>query len=467
MISDDTIAAIATPLGEGGIGIVRLSGTDAVALAAQLVHSPDTLRRADSHTVHRARLRAGQTPIDDVLITVFKAPHSYTGENVVEISCHGGVFLLKRVLEICLQAGARQAAPGEFTRRAFLNGKMDLAQAEAVADLIAAHSETARRLALDQLRGELSREIGRWHQDLVDLLAHLEAGLDFTEDDIPALPEGEARSRLDRLIAETQRAYATAARGRLYRDGLRVVLIGKPNVGKSSLFNAFLKYERAIVTEIPGTTRDTLEERFLCDDVPMILTDTAGFRPHSGPVETEGIARAKQALESAAVALCVLDSTTPPSDEDRGIARQLKGKKTVLALNKSDLPTDDRERIRKAHGALFSGDSGEPPAIFTSALTGAGLSELGRALVSVGIAGASLHAEAAPGPVITNARHAQLLKETIDSLEAARRAVDTKAPAECLALELKQSLDRLGLITGNGVGEDVMDAIFSKFCVGK
>lgn len=465
---EDTIAAIATPLGEGGLGVVRISGSRALDVASSLFRSRTPLSQTPSHTLLTGRLWDKDEPVDQALAAVFRAPRSYTGEDVVEVSCHGGAFLLKRALSLCLAAGARLAEPGEFTRRAFLNGKMDLAQAEAVADLIAAQSDAFRRLALEQLQGRLSAHLKPLRRQLLDLLAQLEANMDFVEDEIPALSRARLRDGLSALARVCESLLRTAPRGRLLREGVRVALVGKPNAGKSSLFNALLGSDRAIVTEVPGTTRDSLEERVLIRDVPVTLTDTAGLREGADRVEAEGMDRTRRALSRADVAVWVLDLSAPLSDDDKNVARQLQGKKTVLALNKSDLLAPGHP-FHKDPAPFFSAVAGgeTPPWVLTSAATGQGLEELRRALADRMGATNGLSAEPGAAPTLINVRHETLLKEALAGLETARAAADAGADEECLAVDLKGALDRLNQITGEGVHDEILRAIFSRFCVGK
>lgn len=469
MTGDDAIAAVATPLGEGGIGVVRISGAAAFQIARRVFRPSAPLDWNDlpARTVHPGRLFDADGPVDEALLTVFRAPKSYTGEDVAEISCHGSSLLVTRLLRLCLAAGARHAEPGEFTRRAFLNGKMDLAQAEAVSALIAARSEKFRRLALDQLEGGLSRHLDALRKDLVDLLAHVEASLDFADEEVPPLPAQALAARIDGLLTRVRDMLDTAPRGRLLRDGLRAVLVGKPNVGKSSLFNALLRSDRAIVTDVPGTTRDALEERLLVREVPVLLTDTAGLRRGAGRVEGEGARRARRALHAADVALFVADLSRPVSDEDRGVAALLEGKRSVLVLNKCDAA---RGRAAEAAAALLP----RSPALRTSAVSGEGIEALRDAVVA-GHAAEDVRDDASgEAPTVIQARHETLLREAADALDAARAALTGAAgkpgPAameECLSVDLRQALARLDEITGRGVHDDVLNAVFAQFCIGK
>lgn len=486
-MSDDTIAAVATPLGEGGIGVVRLSGAAAFPVARRVFRPSAPLDWNDlpARTVHPGRVFDADGPVDEALLTVFRAPKSYTGEDVAEISCHGSSLLVTRLLRLCLAAGARHAEPGEFTRRAFLNGKMDLAQAEAVSALIAARSEKFRRLALDQLEGGLSRHLDALRRDLVDLLAHVEASLDFADEEVPVLPAKALAARIDGLLSRLREMLATAPRGRLLRDGLRAVLVGKPNVGKSSLFNALLRSDRAIVTDVPGTTRDALEERLLVREVPVVLTDTAGLRRGAGRVEGEGARRARRALNAADVALFVTDISRPVTDEDRDVAALLAEKRSVLVLNKCDAvgvsrgpgSSDGPARAAQAAAALLP----RSPSVRTSAVSGEGIDALRDAVVACHSAGEGPD-DAGSAPTVIQARHEALLREAADALAAARATLkdpvlrtgatpsgdgNAVASEECLSVDLRQALARLDEITGRGVHDDVLNAVFAQFCIGK
>jgi tRNA modification GTPase len=463
MAADDTIAAIATPLGDGGLGVVRLSGPAALAVAARLFRPSSALdvAAAPGHSVHHGWIRDEACAVDEAVLTVFRAPRSHTGEDVAELSCHGGAWLLRRVLELCLAGGARLAEPGEFTRRAFLNWKMDLAQAEAVAALISAKSERFRRLAADQLQGALSRYVGTLRRDLLDLLAHLEANLDFAEEEVPDLSRDALRQKLGDLLRRVRALLETAPRGRLLRDGMRAVLVGKPNVGKSSLFNALLGGDRAIVTEVPGTTRDLLEERVLLRDVPVLLTDTAGLRRTAARVESEGIRRARRALNAADVAIFVTDLSRPPTGEDREIAGLLSGKRAVLALNKCDAPRAGER------ASLLARLLPAAPALKTSAVSGEGLDPLREAVVGAAAPGDGR--EAGETPTLIAVRHERLLADAQAALSSAQEALAASASSieECLSVDLRAALGALNELTGEGAHDEVLNAVFANFCIGK
>ncbi len=454
---EDTIAAIATPLGEGGIGIVRLSGGKALAIAAELfVSSSGKDLRASRRQVFHGEIRddAGET-VDEVLVHVMRAPHSYTREDVVEINCHGGPAPLNAVLLLVLGRGARLAGPGEFTQRAFLNGRIDLVQAEAVIDRIRARTRAGLRAAAAAAHGALSRELHALRETLVQALARVEAAVDFPDEDVPDLITEALRADLVAVRGRMQVLLDTSEAGRLYREGAQVVLAGRPNVGKSSLFNALLRDARAIVTAIPGTTRDLLEETITLSGVPVRLTDVAGLRTAQDEVEQIGVDRARQALKTADAVVLVVDATAPPDAGDEHLADELLAQEcpVVLALNKIDL----------AEGSEAPPWARRLAAVCpVSALTGAGLPafehEVGRLL---------LHdASVDPGQALLTRAHQQ------DSLRKALGALDQGldsfgASPEFLSVDLRDALHALGQITGETTPDEVLGRIFASFCIGK
>jgi tRNA modification GTPase len=461
-MTDDTIAAIATPLGSGGLGVIRVSGPAALSVADAVFRSSRSLREAPSHTLHHGRLLRGDLLLDDAVAGVFRAPRSYTGEDVVEFSCHGGPALLRDALEACLAAGARTAEPGEFTKRAFLNGKMDLAQAEAVALLIGARSASARRWALEQLEGGLSRRVEALRREALALLAGIEASLDFAEEEVPDLAPPELARRAGALETALRALLATAPRGRLHREGLRAVLAGLPNAGKSSLFNALLGRDRAIVTPAAGTTRDTLEESFTAEDLPVVLTDTAGLREGDGAAEAEGVARARAALARADAVVWVLDASRPLDGEALAVREDFPPAAPVIAvLHKSDLLPPRVDRM-----ALTSRLPGTN-AVFASSVTEEGLAELRRLLARALPADTGAAREADASPTLLNDRHESLVAEAAEAAGRARNAAAAGEPAECAALELRRALDALDRVTGRSASEELLDQVFSTFCIGK
>jgi tRNA modification GTPase len=474
-IHDDVIAAIATAPGHAGLAVVRVSGGRAMAVADALFQGGVPLAAAAPNTLHHgwalwpaSRDGAGQPGfqapaepkvLDEVVAAVFRAPRSYTREDVVEFSCHGGRLPAERVLAALLHAGARLARPGEFTLRAFLNGRLDLAQAEAVADLIHAETHAAQELALSQLAGSLSRRLDGLADRLGDALAEVEARVDFAEDvggiEVPA----HVVTAIAAVSADLAALLDGAPYARAVREGLRVVLVGRPNVGKSSLFNALLGEERAIVTPHPGTTRDLVSERIELAGIPVTLVDTAGWRAAGDAVEAIGVGRARAAAEEARVALWVVDRAAPFEDEDRRIAACLAGKRVLVALNKSDRPAVLERAGPEAVLRAVAHD-----AVEVSATTGLGLGHLRGALGR--LLGATDERPALDAAV-ANPRHVEALERARGSLARATGAAEAGLPGEIVALELREGLSCLGEVTGRTLGEDLLDRIFSRFCVGK
>lgn len=453
----ETIAAVATPFGTGGIALIRISGPDALLVAARVFQSKIPATDAAPYTLHPGLVRNGPDLVDRAVLGVFRAPHSYTGEDVAEISCHGGTEIAQTVLALCLAAGARPADPGEFTRRAFLNGKMDLTQAEAVAELIASRSAAQRRLAADRLEGGLAVVLKSWKQRLVALLARLEAGLDFAEEEIPDLDRAALARAAAEVGEEMDQWRRASIDARLWREGLRLALIGRPNAGKSSLFNALLRHDRAIVTAVPGTTRDTLEETVTWNGIPVIVTDTAGLRSSADPVETLGADRARRAAVAADQILFLVDGHGPLHSDDHAAALPFLSKPVVFVSTKADLGgTDDPARRRI--------ELGFPPgaALNVSAVTGEGLDLLRREVLRC----AGNGTEPVEPAHALNARQERLIGEARSALERVRGAA-LSVPEEALAIDLRESLDRLAAVTGEGTSEDVLNEIFSTFCIGK
>ena len=468
-VPGDTIAAIATPQGPGAIGVIRLSGDRAVSLAASLVTLANSrpLASLEPRRAALAVFHQNGTNLDRVLVTVFRAPHSFTGEDVVEISCHGGPAVMRRALELILAAGARAAEPGEFSQRAYLNGKMDLIQAEALAELIRARTDLAVTAAFTRMEGGLSDRVRELRSSLIGVLALAEAALDHSDD--AAVEEALAREsaageKVLLALADVRALLATSSAGLLLRDGARVTLAGRPNAGKSSLLNLLLGTQRAIVTPEPGTTRDTLEEGLDLDGVPAILVDTAGIRSGSSdPVEKLGIERARRSIEGSDAAIAVVDASRLLSDEDRTVAGLLRGKPAgVVALNKSDLPS------RVAPGGVRSLFPDYPVAR-VSALRGDGSADLAKALREVLLARAGVGGEGTvQGAVlVSSVRQKDCLERTAAALERALAVADGKEMEECFAMEMREALDALGEMAGETAPEDVLKRIFSSFCVGK
>lgn len=458
----DTIAAIATPAGEGGIGIVRLSGPGSLAIAGSHFRSADGRRldKGATHTIRYGRIvSAGAKPrvIDEVLVTVMRAPRSYTREDTVEINCHGGLQATKRVLDLMVRAGARPAEPGEFTKRAFLNGRIDLAQAEAVLDVIRARTESALALALDQLEGGLSQAVDELRESLVGMAAEIEASIDFPDEGI----EPARRRELIRAGADAARGLTaliqTYGGGAILREGVLAIICGKPNAGKSSLMNLLLKRDRVIVSPIPGTTRDAVEETINLRGIPIRLVDTAGIAETDDRLEREGIARAKKYLEAADIAIVIFDASRPVDAADREIVRMVEGRKKVFVLNKCDLP-------RKAAAAKLKALAGKGRVIRISVERRTGIAELEKAIAAAVWKGGSRQNESA---VVSNIRHKVLLDKALGSMLSVNRALKADLSPELVAIDLKEAIASLGLIIGKTVSDDILERIFERFCIGK
>jgi tRNA modification GTPase len=460
----DTIAAISTALGPGAVALVRMSGDDAIDIADRVYRGRRPLADCSSHTVHHGRIidPAGRE-IDEVLATVMRAPHTYTTEHMIEFGCHGGSLPARRVLAACLEAGARQARRGEFTERAYLGGRLDLMQAEAVADIVASETPRGLEMALGQLEGRLSAPVGELRDTLVAMRTEVEAAIDFPEDVDPT----GTRARLLEL-GRLARARAEALLknhevGAAVRDGVSVALVGKPNVGKSSLMNALLMRDRSIVTTLPGTTRDAIEELLHIDGIPVRLVDTAGWRETSDEAERAGVDRARAAAAGASLTVLVVDGSEPPDSDDEAVAAALDPSRTLVVANKCD-----RERRRPAattadFAALLRGAGGLMVRVLrTSALTGTGLDELRSELAQACLGPA--HSEPAS---VSNVRHADALSRVLESLGTAERLAADGEPYELVGSELIEATDALGEMTGETTPEDVLRHIFDRFCIGK
>ncbi|MCD8147638.1 MAG: tRNA uridine-5-carboxymethylaminomethyl(34) synthesis GTPase MnmE [Clostridiales bacterium] len=451
----DTIAAIATAPGRGAIGILRISGPQAVDVLNR-VFTPKgktPLRARQPGTLVYGDLRDGSGALIDRCLATFSiAPHSYTGEDTAELQCHGSAAALRTGLEALFQAGARQAGPGEFTRRAFLNGKLDLVQAEAVIDLIDAETDQAAKNAAGQLTGAMSRRINEIYDQLVDLMAHFHAVLDYPDEDIDPFESREISQYAASAAADLAALEATYRRGRQLTEGVATAIVGAPNAGKSSLLNALLGYERAIVTDIPGTTRDTVEEKAQMGGVLLRLIDTAGLRDTADAVERLGVARSRAALERAELALVVIDGSRPMSDQDRAVLAAASAAERVLVLvNKADLP--QQIDLSELDGC---------ECLSVSAKTQAGLPELERRV------GALFAQDGVPsGQLLTNARQAEAVGRAAKSLQRVQSALDAGMPPDAVLSDVEEALDALGQVTGRQVSEDITNRIFSRFCVGK
>lgn len=454
---DDTIAAISTPIGEGGIGIVRLTGPEAREILDR-IFAPGADRsqaELEARVLHYGHIvdPASQQPIDEVLAVHIPAPKTYTRQDIVEIQGHGGIVALRGILSLCLGQGARLAEPGEFTARAFLNGRLDLAQAEAVLDVVQARTEVSLQAAIGQLAGCLSDQVRSVRTSLMEALAYLEASLDFAEDEIP---EREIGDDMEEAITHLSGLLEEAERGIIYRQGIRAAIVGRPNVGKSSLLNRLLRTSRAIVTSIPGTTRDTLEETVNLQGIPVVLVDTAGITDKSEDViERLGIERSRAALSQSDLALLVLDASQPPTEADRAIASIVDGKPSVLVLNKIDLA----DAIDRDAASIL-----RAPAVQVSALTGAGIEDLEHTIVDAVFAG---QVTAAEPPAVTSPRHKEALGRALNHARAALSAHRAGVLPDLVAIDLAAAVNALGEITGQTAGEDLVEMIFGRFCVGK
>jgi len=489
---DDTICAIATPVGEGGIGIVRISGAHAVDIAAHVVRprNQQPLQQLESHRLYlsdvlypkspsssslsprreracpepvegaRVRGKGESQAIDEALVVIMRKPHSYTGEDVVEIQTHGGSWVLQATCHGLIQHGARMAQPGEFTKRAFLNGRLDLTQAEAVLDTIQATTSRSLQAAQSLLRGSLSKEVDALRERLIRVLAHVEAGMDFAEEDITFIQAAEVQQALTDTQRAVEQLIASYEEGRIIREGIKVAIIGRPNVGKSSLLNALLKLDRAIVSEQPGTTRDVIDESLNIRGIPLRLLDTAGLRPTQDRIEGEGIRRTEDAIAEADVLLLVLDGAEGVTDEDRAVFETYGSQRHLLVMNKMDLP----ESQSFSPLPLGEGQGEGPGFVKVSAKTGEGLDHLTSVIQSVCL---KEGLEATPSVLVTRLRHKASLEQAHRSIEEAMRSLERKESGECVALDIRVALDALGEITGAVSTEDILDRIFQDFCIGK
>lgn len=457
MYQEDTIAAIATPPGEGGLAVVRISGPDAEKIASTIfVRRQSGNARLRSHTLYHGQITAPESaqPIDEVLLTIMRKPRSYTGEDVVEVHCHGGNFLVRQILGVILSQGARQAEPGEFTKRAFLNGRVDLAQAEAVLDLIRAKTPQGAQLALNQASGELSKYVGELREELLDILVQVEASIDFPEDEIDLLQRPHLIDKINLLAKKINVISATYDWGRLFREGAKVCICGRPNVGKSSLLNGLLGTDRVIVTPIPGTTRDVIEESLNLDGLPVTIWDTAGIRESLDPVEQIGVALSRQYLEQADALVVVIDGSTDLTADDWALLQISLSKKAVIAVNKSDLPsvvqlpslaTDNATRLATI-----------------SAKTGIGIDSLRKTLREL-ILGCVTESPVA----VTNLRHRSELLRSVAGLARGAEALSQGLPPELAAVDLTDAREALEEIIGVVTNDNILERIFTNFCIGK
>lgn len=454
----DTIAAISTPVGEAGIGVIRISGPEAISIASKVFFSPKGIKLSTvkSHTIHYGFIIDPETDnrIDEVLLSVMRAPNTYTKEDVIEINCHGGYIILNRILNILIKQGARVAEPGEFTKRAFLRGRIDLSQAESVIDLIRAKTEEAQKIALEHLSGKLSEKINELRDSLTRVCAHVEAYIDFPEEDIDGLTEREIEDSIQRISEEIRKLIEGYEEGKIYREGLKVAIVGKPNVGKSSLLNSLLMKNRAIVTEIPGTTRDIIEEYINIKGMPLKIIDTAGIRESHDLVEVEGIKRTLKAVEEAELVLLMLDMSREIDSLDMEIIDRVANKKLIVVLNKRDIKSKDFKIPEQIKEKLN---------IEISALIGEGIEELKEIIFNSSISGKYRQ----EGIIITKLRHKIALESAYSAIQNALNSFKKSEPLEITAMFLREGLDFLGQIVGVVTTEEILNLIFSEFCIGK
>ena len=454
----DTIAAIATPLGESGIGVIRISGSKAYDVGDAIFKSKSSLplaQRRDRSIQYGLIVDDDGKAVDEVILLIMKGPRSYTAEDVLEIQCHGGRQSLSEILGLVLRHGARLANPGEFTQRAFVNGRIDLAQAEAVMDVIQAKSAQGLTSAVSQLEGRLSRVVGDMRLHLTDFITRLVVTVDYPEEDLEEIevPDiagaiREMEQRLDAMLAESKS-------GRMMRDGVMAAIAGTPNAGKSSLLNRFLETERAIVTDVPGTTRDVIEEWITIQGVPICLVDTAGIRSTDDTVEQIGVRRAKEYMDRADIILVVVDQSRPLQEEDRQILETAKGRQALIVLNKEDLqPAFETEELQ-SYGL---------PLLSISASTGAGMGELKDAMLSLALQQGLTAAQSA---LLANTRHIELVRQSREALQRALDTIEAGMPVDCAIVDIREAWELLGSITGDTVHDDIIEEIFSRFCLGK
>jgi tRNA modification GTPase len=450
-IAQETIVAISTPPGRGGIGIVRLSGPHALEIAQGLIRMSGTLEPARARLAEVVDPDSGQK-IDEAVVTYFVKPHSYTGEDLVEIAAHGSPVVLELLVRLALRGRARLARPGEFTERAFLSGRLDLTQAEAVRDLIEAQTLYQARIAAEQMGGALSRRVQPPKQKLVELIALLEAGIDFAEDDVEVTPDEEIVTRIDTIAGELAVLARSFEHGRMVHAGLRLAIVGRPNVGKSSLFNRLLERDRAIVTASPGTTRDLVTDRLSVGGIPVELVDTAGLREAKTEAEAIGIRKSREALAEADVVMVVLDASVPLREDERQLIASLEGRRALVVRNKADLDP----------GADLPPEL-PLPCVMTSALSGEGVQAL-RDVLAESVRNPAGESESG---VLTNLRHFEAVSGAIAALDTAKRALPERIPHEMLLLDLYAALRQLDSLTGETTAEDILNRIFSTFCIGK
>ncbi|MDM5304000.1 tRNA uridine-5-carboxymethylaminomethyl(34) synthesis GTPase MnmE [Bacillus subtilis] len=458
----DTIAAISTPMGEGAIAIVRLSGPEAIQIADKMYKGPKgkTLSSVESHTIHYGHIvdRPSDRVVEEVMVSVLKAPRTFTREDVIEINCHGGIVTVNQVLQLALREGARLAEPGEFTKRAFLNGRIDLSQAEAVMDLIRAKTDRAMNVAMNQMEGRLSALVRRLRSEILETLAHVEVNIDYPEyDDVEEMTHQLLVEKATAVKKEIEALLRTSEQGKILREGLSTVIIGRPNVGKSSLLNSLVHEAKAIVTDIPGTTRDVIEEYVNVRGVPLRLVDTAGIRETEDIVERIGVERSRQVLKEADLILLVLNYSEELSEEDVKLFEAVEGMDVIVIMNKTDLEAKiDIERVRE----LAKGR----PVVTTSLLKEEGINDLEEAIQSLFYTGAI---ESGDLTYVSNTRHISILQQAKSAIEDALSGIEQDVPIDMVQIDLTRCWELLGEIIGNAVHESLIDQLFSQFCLGK
>ncbi|AUS12230.1 tRNA uridine-5-carboxymethylaminomethyl(34) synthesis GTPase MnmE [Bacillus stercoris] len=458
----DTIAAISTPMGEGAIAIVRLSGPEAIQIADKIYKGPKgkTLGSVESHTIHYGHIvdRPSDRVVEEVMVSVLKAPRTFTREDVIEINCHGGIVTVNQVLQLALREGARLAEPGEFTKRAFLNGRIDLSQAEAVMDLIRAKTDRAMNVAMNQMEGRLSALVRRLRSEILETLAHVEVNIDYPEyDDVEEMTHQILVEKATAVKKEIEALLRTSEQGKILREGLSTVIIGRPNVGKSSLLNSLVHEAKAIVTDIPGTTRDVIEEYVNVRGVPLRLVDTAGIRETEDIVERIGVERSRQVLKEADLILLVLNNSEELSEEDVKLFEAVEGMDVIVILNKTDLEAKiDTERVRE----LANGR----PVVTTSLLKEEGINDLEEAIQSLFYTGAI---ESGDLTYVSNTRHISILQQAKRAIEDALSGIEQDVPIDMVQIDLTRCWELLGEIIGDSVHESLIDQLFSQFCLGK
>ncbi|GAB1306754.1 tRNA uridine-5-carboxymethylaminomethyl(34) synthesis GTPase MnmE [Bacillus altitudinis] len=458
----DTIAAISTPMGEGAIAIIRLSGPNAVQIADRMYKGPKEkkLVSVDSHTIHYGHIVDSSTEqvIEEVMVSVLRAPKTFTREDVIEINCHGGIVTVNKVLQLALKEGARLAEPGEFTKRAFLNGRIDLSQAEAVMDLIRAKTDRAMNVAMTQMEGRLSGLIKRLRGEILETLAHVEVNIDYPEyDDVEEMTHRVLVEKATSVKKEIESLLTTSQQGKILREGLSTVIIGRPNVGKSSLLNSLVQETKAIVTDIPGTTRDVIEEYVNVRGVPLRLVDTAGIRETEDIVERIGVERSRQVLKEADLILLVLNYSEELSEEDIKLFEAVSGMDIIVIVNKTDLePKLDVEKVKEL--------AKDRPVVTTSLLQEKGIDELEMAIQSLFFTGSI---ESGDLTYVSNTRHIALLQEAKQSIEDALEGIEMDVPIDIVQIDLTRCWEQLGEIIGDAVHESLIDQLFSQFCLGK